>query len=173
MPRLTRGILLPRLAAHLLAEGLAGAALRPMAKAAGTSDRMLIYHFGTKERLLHDTLAHVAAEMTARLDAGLPPGPQPDLAALARALRRLAGDPALSAHFALWLDLLASGDAGTAAALLDGFAAWVAARLPRDEADPDAAVAALLTLTEGIVVLDRAGRGAWADAALDRLLPQG
>ncbi|MFZ9395925.1 MAG: TetR family transcriptional regulator, partial [Erythrobacter sp.] len=50
--RLSREILLPRLAAHVLAHGLAGASLRPLARAAGTSARMLIYHFGSKERLI-------------------------------------------------------------------------------------------------------------------------
>ena len=35
--------LLDRLAAHVIAHGLSAASLRPLAKAAGTSDRMLMY----------------------------------------------------------------------------------------------------------------------------------
>ena len=51
-PPMTKDSLLPLLTAHVLAHGLGGASLRPLAKAAGTSDRMLIYHFGTKEALI-------------------------------------------------------------------------------------------------------------------------
>ena len=44
-----RQALLADLAEHVLKNGLNNASLRPMAKAAGTSDRMLIYHFGSKD----------------------------------------------------------------------------------------------------------------------------
>ena len=36
----------------MLAEGLIGLSLRPLAKAVGTSDRMLIYHFGNRDGLV-------------------------------------------------------------------------------------------------------------------------
>ena len=36
----------------MLAEGLIGLSLRPLAKAVGTSDRMLIYHFGSRAGLV-------------------------------------------------------------------------------------------------------------------------
>jgi AcrR family transcriptional regulator len=42
--------------AYLLQHGLADLSLRPLAKAAGTSARLLIYHFGSKERLLAEVL---------------------------------------------------------------------------------------------------------------------
>jgi AcrR family transcriptional regulator len=41
---------------YLLQHGLADLSLRPLAKAAGTSARLLIYHFGSKERLLAEVL---------------------------------------------------------------------------------------------------------------------
>lgn len=37
---------------HVLAEGLIGLSLRPLAAAVGTSDRMLIYHFGSRDGLV-------------------------------------------------------------------------------------------------------------------------
>jgi AcrR family transcriptional regulator len=43
---------------YVLAHGLVGLSLRPLAAALGTSDRMLIYHFGSKERLVGEVLAH-------------------------------------------------------------------------------------------------------------------
>jgi AcrR family transcriptional regulator len=42
---------------YVLAEGLVGLSLRPLAAALGTSDRMLIYHFGSKDALISDVLA--------------------------------------------------------------------------------------------------------------------
>jgi len=44
--------LLDRATDHVLAEGLIGLSLRPLAAAIGTSDRMLIYHFGTRDALV-------------------------------------------------------------------------------------------------------------------------
>ena len=46
---MTRENLLPLLAAYVLEHGLAGLSLRPLAAAAGTSDRMLLYHFASKQ----------------------------------------------------------------------------------------------------------------------------
>jgi AcrR family transcriptional regulator len=42
--------------AYLLEHGLADLSLRPLAAGAGTSARLLIYHFGSKERLLAEVL---------------------------------------------------------------------------------------------------------------------
>jgi AcrR family transcriptional regulator len=42
--------------AYLVKHGLADLSLRPLAAAAGTSARLLIYHFGSKEQLLAEVL---------------------------------------------------------------------------------------------------------------------
>jgi AcrR family transcriptional regulator len=55
--------LLDALIAYLQRHGLADLSLRPMAAATGTSARLLIFHFGSKERLLTEVLE----EMQARL----------------------------------------------------------------------------------------------------------
>ncbi|MFE0630946.1 TetR/AcrR family transcriptional regulator [Streptomyces sp. NPDC058864] len=49
--------LLDRVREYVVAHGLADLSLRPMARALGTSDRMLLYYFGTKERLVAEALA--------------------------------------------------------------------------------------------------------------------
>jgi AcrR family transcriptional regulator len=54
-----RDILLGKIVSALLAEGIADMSLRPLAKTVGTSARLLIYHFGTKEQLLTEALAEV------------------------------------------------------------------------------------------------------------------
>ncbi len=55
--------LLDALIRYLVRHGLADLSLRPMAAASGTSARLLIFHFGSKEKLL----AAVLTEMQARL----------------------------------------------------------------------------------------------------------
>ena len=58
---------------YLLKHGLADLSLRPLAAAAGTSARLLIYHFGSREQLLaevldalHSRLRESFAEVSAR-----------------------------------------------------------------------------------------------------------
>ncbi|MFF0290863.1 TetR/AcrR family transcriptional regulator [Streptomyces sp. NPDC005262] len=41
----------------MLRNGLRGLSLRPLARELGTSDRMLLYYFGTKERLVAEALS--------------------------------------------------------------------------------------------------------------------
>jgi len=56
--------LLDRATDHVLAHGLIGLSLRPLAAAIGTSDRMLIYHFGTRDALVSDIVATAGARAT-------------------------------------------------------------------------------------------------------------
>ena len=60
-------MLLDSLIAYLVRRGVADVSLRPMAAAVGTSARLLIFHFGSKERLLLEVLG----EMQARLQSSL------------------------------------------------------------------------------------------------------
>jgi AcrR family transcriptional regulator len=55
--------LLDEVIAYLAKHGIADLSLRPMAAATGTSARLLIFHFGSKEKLLEQALG----EMQARL----------------------------------------------------------------------------------------------------------
>jgi AcrR family transcriptional regulator len=52
-----RAQLLDRFVDHLLDHGFSGLSLRPAAAAVGTSARMLVHHFGSKENLLTQALA--------------------------------------------------------------------------------------------------------------------
>jgi AcrR family transcriptional regulator len=54
-----RGDVLARAADYVLDHGLAGLSLRPLAKALGTSPRMLLYDFESKEQLIHEILAEI------------------------------------------------------------------------------------------------------------------
>ncbi|MFD5539396.1 TetR/AcrR family transcriptional regulator [Streptomyces sp. NPDC127079] len=52
-----RQALLAGIRAYVLRNGLADLSLRPLAQALGTSDRMLLYYFGTKERMITEAIS--------------------------------------------------------------------------------------------------------------------
>jgi AcrR family transcriptional regulator len=54
-----RAKLLDEIADYILSKGLADLSLRPLAAAIDTSPRMLLYFFGSKERLIAEALAHI------------------------------------------------------------------------------------------------------------------
>lgn len=64
-----REAVLAQAADYVLERGLAGLSLRPLAKALGTSPRMLLYDFETKERLIHEILAEIRGREVAQLRA--------------------------------------------------------------------------------------------------------
>jgi len=65
-----RDELLERFVDHLLDRGLAGLSLRPAAAAVGTSARMLVHHFGSKEQLLTQALDAARAREIAAVAGG-------------------------------------------------------------------------------------------------------
>lgn len=69
-----KAVLLESLIGYLVRRGVADVSLRPMAAAVGTSARLLIFHFGSKERLLLEVLDEIQAR-------------------LQRSLRELLGEP--------------------------------------------------------------------------------
>ncbi len=162
-----------RMADHLLSEGLPGASLRPLAAAAGTSDRMLLYYFTDKDELLTATLARIAERMTASLDQALPPGARRPFDALLAEIWAALGSDSIRPFMHLWLDLAAGAARGrqphraTAGGIADGFLGWVEARL---DVEPEGsrlrAAALLLATVEGLLVLDAVGRRTVADRAV-------
>jgi AcrR family transcriptional regulator len=91
---------------HVAGHGLADLSLRALAAAIGTSHRMLIYHFGSKEGLLAELVATVEAGQRAALEqfAGTPDTPP------AEGLRSFwAGltDPAVREHERLFFEMVA------------------------------------------------------------------
>lgn len=176
-PPMSRESLLPLLTAHVLAEGLGQASLRPLAKAAGTSDRMLIYHFGTKERLITDLLSFVAGLYAAGLDAVLAEGQRPaSRAALLTRILAQNADPAMQPFMQLWWEIV-----GGAARDLPGFRAaaegmvgqllvWLEGHMPAGDPDPAGGARYLLTMIEGAMMLAAVGH---ADTAREGLLAGG
>jgi AcrR family transcriptional regulator len=75
-----KAMLLESLIAYLVRRGIADVSLRPMAAAVGTSARLLIFHFGSKERLLLEVLSELQARLQRSL-ADLSDQPRPARAA--------------------------------------------------------------------------------------------
>ena len=64
-----RATLTAQLAEIVLADGLDALALRSAAARLGTSDRMLLYYFGTKAELVGAVLGHISGQLRATLTA--------------------------------------------------------------------------------------------------------
>ena len=170
-----RAELLDAMADHLLAHGLGGSPLRELARAAGTSDRMLLYYFASRDELLSVLLDHIAARLHAMLAqvAATPVA----WVVLLRALWAQARSPALRPYLQLFLDLATAAGRGeephgvAAARIAGGFIDWTAARLDPAEGPPAARAALLLATLDGLFLLAASGRGADAEAALAALQP--
>lgn len=103
--------LLDQVRDHLVRNGLAGLSLRPLARALGTSDRMLLYYFGTKERMVAEALAlderrplRQAQELLA--DAGSPGDPAGSAASWRRSGSASAGP--ICAPRSLYVEIMAA-----------------------------------------------------------------
>jgi AcrR family transcriptional regulator len=114
---------------HVAAHGVGELSLRQLASALGTSHRMLIYHFGSKEGLLVEVVRMVEERQRAAfadLDLGLEPGESP--AEIARRFWRRVTDPAVWPQERLFFELYGQalqGRPGTTK-LLDGIVdAWL------------------------------------------------
>lgn len=160
------------MADHVLAEGLAGASLRPLAKAAGISDRMLLYYFEDKEEVLALTLMTIAGRLHAAL-ADAAPVRKP-LEQLAPELWSVLQSPEMRPVMALWLEISAAAARGQApfaavsGQIADGFVAWVDARLEAPAGVDRSALAALVLGTlDGLVMLSGVGRDTLAQRAVE------
>lgn len=160
--------LLSDLAAHVLENGLNSASLRPMAKAAGTSDRMLIYHFGSKDGLVASLLEHLAAQMAIGLDKALPDEHFSSEHELAARILQLMRSAAFQPYTRVWLDIVAGAAQGMKAhraaghAIILIFLDWLASRHPQGREGAKRT----LTLIEGSLVMDAVGHRSISDSAI-------
>ncbi len=171
-PDTRRAEILERLADHVLAHGLSASSLRPLAKAAGTSDRMLLYYFADKAEMMTATLAVIAMRIMAAMEARKAPAPLP-LEQLQPILLDAMIDDEMWPFMRVWLEiasLAANGDAFYRAVgeqLGRGFLAWGASQIDApSEAQRQKEAVKLLVMAEGMVVLKSIGLDGDARAAL-------
>lgn len=105
-----RDELLERVIEHVAVTGLADQSLRELAAGAGTSHRMLIYHFGSRAGLVAAIAARIEADQRTTLAelAAVASGP----ADLQRQLWAQVSDPAIAPFVRLFFDVLGLALAG-------------------------------------------------------------
>ena len=112
---------------HVAREGVGELSLRGLAAALGTSHRMLIYHFGSREGLLIEVIRAVEEQQRAAL-AAMPLDPDASPADSIRGMWRRLADPALWPNERLFFEVYAQALQGSphALPLLDGIVeSWV------------------------------------------------
>lgn len=161
---------------HVAAHGIGDLSLRQLAAALGTSHRMLVYHFGSKEGLLVEVIRAVEARQRQALaelagDAHLPVAEQ------ARRMWRRLADPALWPHERLFFEVYGQALQGRphTTELLDGIVdSWlepltalnIAQGLPPKRAKAAARLG--IAVTRGLLLdLLATGDRRGADAAMD------
>ena len=169
---MSRETLLPKLASHVLEHGLGEASLRPLAKAAGTSDRMLIYHFGNKEQLMSALLEHIAENYAVALSAAI--GGQKARTRQECVARILAfgRTPEVQPFMALWWEIVAGATRGATGYkeagenMMSRLLEWLETQMPEDDPDPQGGARYLLTLIEGTLMLGTVGHARTAREGL-------
>ncbi len=171
-----RDRLLDAVIEHFTAEGLADQSLRRIAEAIGSSHRMLLYHFGSKDGLLTEVVREVEARTEVRL-AGFGEDTQGRGDELIRRMWAYLADPALGdferLFFALYGRAL-QGDESIRLLLKDNIEHWldanvtmaVASGVPDDVARTHARLG--LAVTRGLLLdLLATGDRAGAEAAVE------
>jgi AcrR family transcriptional regulator len=175
----TRDRLLAAAVSHALTAGIADLSLRELASAIGTSHRMLIYHFGSREGLLVAVTQAVEEKERAAL-LGLHSALTPDDAR--RAWKRLS-DPGLWPQERLFFELYSyallgrPGTEGFLSGVIEPWITPIAAALVRSGEDEQTARADArlsMAVVRGLLLdLLATGDRAGADAAFERFLQIG
>lgn len=158
-----RSQLIDQLSDHVLVDGLLNASLRPLAKAVGTSDRMLLYYFKDKNDLIEAVLDRIAARIMVLLEQASAPE-QLTLEQLAPMLVESMKSELFWPYLRLWLEvaaLSAGGDPLYQACgerIGRGFVVWGEAQLKAEDDEQRRRDAArLLVQVEGSVLLRSLG----------------
>ncbi|MGY1619552.1 TetR/AcrR family transcriptional regulator [Geodermatophilus sp. SYSU D00691] len=165
---------------HVLDRGVTTLSLRPLAASLGTSDRMLLYYFGSREQLLAAVLAEVSTQLQDHLSEILPERALSP-AALLRAAEAALRSDRVDRHLRLYVEISGLAAHGqepfrtVAAAVAEGWRTWLEERLDVADDDRAAAAAGVLATIDGLLLLrflvapDVADRAvAWLAAEIGR-----
>jgi AcrR family transcriptional regulator len=160
---------------YVLENGLAGLSLRPLAAALGTSTRMLLYDFGSKEVLVAEVLAEARRRQAALLAQWRRGTGTFDAATLHTIWSWIAADeraPFLRLFFEVYVDAMTHPEryAGGAKAMVEDWLSVLANEWSVDAPDP--ATATLMIAVVRGLLLDRLATGEKerTDAALARFV---
>lgn len=161
-----RAALADEIASIVLAEGLDALALRGLAARLSTSGRMLLYYFGSKDALVRAALARVSARLDVILSAqaaGAPVTPGVFMAGIFA----LSDDARIAPFVRVWADVIARAARGeapyreVAADIIAAWLGWIEGRLAGANAGQ---AAAILSIVEGVALLEAARPGTTRDA---------
>ena len=152
-----------RLGEFLLAQGLMGASLRPLAASVGTSDRMLLYYFKDKKAVISAALQRIAGRLSGLLLSMTSPEPRTP-ADLRPDLLELIVSQELRPYMCLWLEVAALAARGDpllrtlGAQIAADFQILIASRLAfKDPARREATASRLLRVIHGVSVMRSLG----------------
>lgn len=135
-----KDLLAGAVARHVLDHGITGHGIRALAKAAGTSDRMLIYYFGSKDELLRQSMNLIVQGLSEQLDAELGDRHQTAedlLTSLTLMSRKESWRPVMN----LWFEIVGLAARGThpfdriAREVAEIFISWIALHLLPEQTD--------------------------------------
>lgn len=132
--------IIQRITHYVVENGLDEIGLRKLAEVSGTSDRMLIYYFETKDALIGQVLHNIAAHLAAQLDAVL--GQEKRSADLLLSeLLSLATTPQFYSVIQLWFEVIGLAARGqepyaeNATAIAANWLQWIEGRLVDSQAE--------------------------------------
>jgi AcrR family transcriptional regulator len=180
-PGTRRAALTNAIASIVLEGGVEELALRGLATRLNTSDRMLLYYFGSKDRLVGDALHEIGVRLNFLL-AEHGGGPRRTPAQFLLDVLTLTRDPAVAPFMRLWSDVIARGARGEqpydriASEVVRSWLSWIEDRLIPSPAAPEPGrAAALLSIVEGVTLLEMASPGSTSEVGdyLSRALAAG
>lgn len=158
-----RAELVDAIATIVLEHGLDALALRGLAARLSTSGRMLLYHFGTKDALVRAVLGRIAERM-ASLQHAAASGARESPGKFLHGMMQAALDPAQAPFLRVWTDVIvrAARDEAPYREIADQtvktWLDWIVGRLSPSP-DSEAMAAAVLSIMEGITILEMARPG--------------
>ena len=163
MPENRRTEIIECLTDYVLAEGLSASSLRPLAKAAGTSDRMLLYYFKDKAEIFTAVLQLISARLLVMLGERAAVEPLP-LDALRQKFAEILFVDELWPYMRIWLEVASRAAMGdpfyrrVGEQIGRGFFEWGKAQLQSDnEEQRNTDAAKLLVSIEGMLFLKAIG----------------
>lgn len=173
-PKHSRDEILAAALAVARANGLSRLSFGRVATEAGTSDRMVVYYFPTKDDLVTAVLLAIGIELQERLARAFRE-PAADHRALARTAWPLLARPEVDPSFALFFEANGLAAAGVAPyttlvpQLVDVWVSWVAGFLTGPTRARRAEAEATVALLDGLLLLRQLGGSAAANRAATAL----
>ncbi len=158
-----RDALCDRISPIVLAQGLGAFALRGLASQLGTSGRMLLYYFGSKDALVRETLHRINTGLQSRLS-GVDAMPPVTPGKLVTFLLEQSEKPDMAPVMRLWTEVVSAGARGEApydqlaSFVVENWIGWLDSRLlPAWRGNGTAET--ILALMDGMILLETARPG--------------